>query len=268
MAAMQRKVLRLKKIIRAYNSCLVAFSAGVDSTFLLKVAAAILPKQNILAVTAVSAAYPRGELSISKKIAAQLGVRHKIIRTKELSDRGFLSNPVNRCYFCKKELFSELRLLARKMKLSFVLDATNSDDSKDYRPGNKAKQELGVCSPLAQARLTKTEIRVLSREMGLKTWDKPAMACLASRVAYGTKINPGLLRKIDQAEQLLRASGFRVVRLRHHGDLCRIEVEKKDIPRLGRNYAKIARSLKKFGYKYLTVDLEGYRTGSMNEVLK
>ncbi|MBI4972812.1 MAG: ATP-dependent sacrificial sulfur transferase LarE [Candidatus Omnitrophica bacterium] len=242
------KLRKLKKILQAMDSVLVAYSGGIDSTFLLKIAHEVL-KDKVLAVTANSPTYPPEELTFSKRMARILGARHKIIQTQELQDARFIANPVNRCYFCKKELFSRLKDIARN-------------------PGNKAKEELGVCSPLEQAGFTKDDIRRLSNKLGLKTWNKPSLACLASRIPYGTKITPHLLERIDKAENVLRRMGLNQVRLRHYNGLCRIEVMKKDILALIRKGDLIVERFKKMGYNYVTLDLEGYRTGSLNEVIK
>lgn len=261
---LKQKLVRLKKIISDYRSCLIAFSGGVDSTFLLRVASLVLPEDKILAVTAFSPTFPEDELVFSKNIARRFGVRHKIIRTGELQNKKFISNTVNRCYFCKKELFSRLKNIATKSKLNFVADASNISDKSDFRPGNIAKQEYQIRSPLQEAGLTKEEIRKLSRKLGLDTWDKPSLACLASRIPYGIKISSGLLGRINQAEAYLKGIGFQQVRLRHYNGLCRIEVAKGDIPRLISKRHQVIDKLKKIGYNYVTIDLEGYRTGSMN----
>lgn len=264
---LEKKVCRLKKIISGMDSILVAFSAGTDSTFLLKVASALLPPEKIIAVTASSATYPREELLSSRDIARTLGVRHVVINTLELEDRRFTENTIERCYFCKRELFKKLKDMAKRFKLEFVIDATNASDKDDFRPGKKARKEFNVRSPLEEAGLSKKDIRLLSRKMGLSTWDKPAMACLASRIPYGRKIIPGILAKINKGEQFLKQLGFGQVRLRHYQDLCRIEVIKEDIPKLIKQQDLIVEKLKRLGYNYITVDLEGYRTGSLNEAI-
>jgi uncharacterized protein len=199
-------------------------------------------------------------------MAGSLGTRHKVIKTHELEDSKFLANSLHRCYFCKRELFSRLKSMARADRLNFVVDASNISDKKDFRPGNKAKKELNIRSPLQEAGLNKKDIRRLSKMLGLSTWDKPSLACLASRVPYGTRITSQLLKRINAAESELKKMGFRQVRLRHYNGLCRIEVFKQDIPALIHKRNLVVARLKRLGYKYVTVDLEGYRTGSMNPV--
>lgn len=246
---------------------MVAYSGGTDSTFLLKAAKDVLGDK-ALAVTAASATYPAQELAFSKKMARQIGVRYKVIKTAELKDRNFVLNPVNRCYFCKKELFSKLNHLAAIEKLNFVIDATNVSDKSDFRPGEIAKAELGIRSPLVEAGFTKEAVREHSRKLGLCTWDKPNLACLASRVPYGVSIKPRVLNRINKAENLLRRFGFRQTRVRHYDSLCRIEVLKEEIPFLFDKRKPVIQSLKNLGYDYVTVDLEGYRVGSMNEIVR
>ncbi|MDD5432589.1 MAG: ATP-dependent sacrificial sulfur transferase LarE [Candidatus Omnitrophica bacterium] len=259
------KLDKLKSILQTMDSVLIAFSGGLDSTFLLKAATLSLSKSKILAVTADSATYPREELRLAKEIADSLGVKHKIIKTNELESSKFVSNPVNRCYFCKKELFIKLKAIAKKSKLNFVADASNASDKLDFRPGNAAKKELKIRSPLQEAGFTKEDIRKFSRKLKLVTWDKPSLACLASRIPYGVKITPKALNKIDNAELEIKKLGFRQVRVRHYNDLCRIEVEKNQLSRLLDKRNLLVDKLKKLGYNYITVDLEGYRTGSLNE---
>ena len=265
---LQQKLSRLKKIIKNYGSCLIAFSGGVDSVFLLKIASSVLPLDKILAVTATSPIYPKEELLFSKKIARSFGVRHKIIVTSELRNRKFFSNKVKRCYYCKEMLFSKLQDMAKESKLNFVLDASNLSDRSDFRPGNIAKIKLNVRSPLQEAKLTKQDLRNLSKTLRLVTWDKPSFACLASRIPYGIKITSAVLSRINQAEKYIRGLGIRQVRLRHYGQTCRIETEVKDMAILVSKRNQLVDKLKKLGYNYVTVDLEGYRTGSLNEVIK
>ncbi len=265
---LNKKLKALKQTLLSMEKVLVAFSGGVDSSLLLKVASMVLG-QRVLAVSAVSATYPASELRRAKKIASQIGVRLKIIKSKEFDNPKFVANSLKRCYYCKKELFCLLRQIADKRGIKYVVDGSNLDDDKDFRPGKKAKQEYGICSPLAQARLSKKEVRSLSRHLGLETWDKPQLSCLASRVPYGEKINKSVLRRIEKGEEFLKKLGFREVRLRDYGNLARIEVEKNRIKELTKPAAcqRIVDRLKKLGYNYVTVDLEGYRTGSLNEPL-
>jgi len=261
------KLDHLKRIILSYRSTLIAFSGGQDSAFLLKVCALVLPPDKVMAVTAVSATYPKAELAKAKILVKQIGARHKVIRTAELNNKKFTANSPARCYFCKQELFSKLILIAKRNKLNFVLDASNISDKHDYRPGNLAKRELKIKSPLLEAGFSKEDIRRLSKKLGLSSWNKPSLACLASRIPYGIKITASRLKRIDQAEAYLNRLGFRQVRLRHHHDLCRIEVDKSDIRRLLHKRERIVKRLKDLGYNYITVDLEGYRTGSLNAVI-
>lgn len=246
---------------------MVAYSGGTDSTLLLVVARNVL-QERVLAVTADSPTYPPEELAFAKKTAQAFGVKHIIIKTRELKDKSFVNNPPQRCYFCKKGLFRRLREIALKSKLNFVADASNISDQKDYRPGNQAKREFKVRSPFQEAGLTKEDIRKLSKKLGLGTWNKPALACLASRIPYGTRITPALLKRINDAERGLKKLGFKQVRLRHYNGLCRIEVFKDEIPALIRKRDAVVRNLKKLGYDYVTLDLEGYCSGSLNRVIR
>jgi len=264
------KIQRLKEILKGLGRVVVAFSGGVDSSFLLKMAKDTLSSGNVLAVTAVSGTYTGSELKQAKRFAKDLGVRHKIIHTSELKDKNFTRNPVDRCYYCKKELFRKLVQMAKIKGFNYVLDASNTDDAKDYRPGTKAKKEFGVRSPLVEAGFSKHDIRRFSRKLKLKTADLPSMACLASRFPYGEKINKNALRKIESAEGFIKSHGISQVRVRLHNNIARIEVEKDDIKRfMNTGFCdKITKRLKKLGFKYIALDLEGYRTGSLNEVLK
>jgi uncharacterized protein len=261
------KLQKIKKILRKMESVLVAYSGGVDSTLLLKVARDILGDK-VLAVTANSPTYPKEELSFSKIMAKKLGVKHKVIKTAELKNNKFTANRGNRCYLCKKELFRKLKEIAKEKKIRFVIDASNLSDRYDFRPGSIAKKELGIRSPLEEAELTKEDIRRLSKDLSLATWNKPSLACLASRIPYGSRISYAVLERINQAELFLKRIGFKQVRLRHYNGLCRIEVFKEDIPELIDKRNLIVKKLKRLGYDYVTLDLEGYRTGSMNMPLK
>jgi len=260
------KLSKLKGIIAKMGSVVIAFSGGVDSAFLLKVASLVLPKKKLLAVTANSPTYPYEELDSAKRFASLVRVRHKVINTGEFKDSRFTSNPVDRCYFCKKELFRRVGKIAKESGFKFVLDASTISDRADFRPGNRAKKESGVRSPLEEAGFTKEDVRALSRKLQLSTWDKPSLACLASRIPYGTKISKSLLKQIHTAESFLIKQGFSQVRLRHYNGLCRIEVPRPQIQKLIKRREHIVDRLKKLGYNYITVDLEGYRTGSLNKV--
>ncbi len=268
-AATRRKYDKLSAILGRMGGALIAYSGGVDSTLLLK-AALDLPVRPLLAVIATSETYPGKEVAAAKAQARRLGVRPRVIKTHELENPDFAANPPDRCYHCKMELFGTLAGIAREEGLPFVLDGSNRDDLKDFRPGSKAGRELGVRSPLREAGLGKAEIRELSRRLGLPTWDKPSMACLASRFPYGARIEPEGLRRVGAAEDLLRRLGFGQLRVRHHGTVARIEIAPGEFPKAvaGRAAGRIVAGLKSLGYRYVTLDLEGYRTGSMNEVLK
>jgi uncharacterized protein len=265
---LKNKLNKLKKILSGSGSCLIAFSGGTDSAFLLKIASLVLPEGKIVAVTANSSTYPKEELIAAKKIASLLGVRHKIINTSELNDKKFTANGSNRCYFCKKELFTKLKNIARQNKLAFVFDASNISDKSDFRPGTKAKNESGARSPLQEAGFTKADIRVLSKRLGLTTWNKPSQACLASRIPYGMNISNAALKRINRAENFLKGLNFSQIRVRHYDGLCRIEVPKDEVSKLIKKSQSVIDKLKKLGYNYITVDLEGYRAGSLNEVIK
>ncbi len=266
---MEKKLANLKKILSRMESALVAFSGGVDSTFLLKVAHQVL-KDKVVAVTANSETYPISELEEAKKRAQEFGVKHIIIHTEELSQEEFINNSPRRCYFCKKELFSKLKEIAKEKSLNCVVDASNYDDIADFRPGREAAKELGIRSPLEEANLTKEDIRSLSHRMKLPTWNKPSLACLASRIPYQTRISKEKLKRIAEGEKFLRELGMRQVRLRDHGDIARIEIAKEEMILFFKKnlLEQVIDRLKKLGYTYITLDLEGYRTGSMNEILR
>jgi uncharacterized protein len=263
------KLHALKEILAPLGSALVAYSGGVDSTFLLKVCSDVL-NDKVIAVTAHSDVSPPRELEEAKAYARSLGVKHVVVTTDELGDSAFVANPSNRCYHCKSKLFKNLSEIAGSHGIKRVLDGSNADDMSDYRPGTLAAKEFGVLSPLKEAALTKDDIRVLSREMNLPTWDKPASPCLASRIPYGHVITVNKLTRIANAEEFLRSYGIRELRVRDHGDIARIEVP-KDRLCLFLDQAIVGDIISKFkslGYKYVTLDLQGFRTGSMNEVLK
>ena len=267
-ALLELKRKKLNSLLQDMKSVLVAFSGGVDSTFLLKMAADVL-KGKVLAVTALSETYPGREYEEACSLVKAMGVRHITVETSELNNPGFAGNPPDRCYYCKKELFSVLKGIAEQEGIAFVLDGTNADDTDDFRPGTKAAQELGVQSPLKEAGLTKKDIRILSKELGLSTWDKPSFACLSSRFPYGEPITVHGLDMVERAETFLRDKGFRQVRVRHHKLLARIEVEEEDIERICSRELRehITAEFKRIGYQYVAIDIQGYRTGSMNEVL-
>ena len=263
------KLASLQEKLRQSGSVLIAFSGGVDSSFLLKVAHDTLTpaKGRVLAVTATSSTYPARELEEARQIARLIGAEHRVIQSEELDIAGFAQNPPNRCYYCKGELFGILVGIARKEGIGAVLDGANADDSLDYRPGAQAAREAGVISPLKEAGLTKAEIRELSKDMGLPTWNKPAFACLASRFPYGETITQTKLSKVERAEEVLRTLGFNQIRVRFHGDVARIELNPDEIARAVEPEisSKIYRQFKEIGFAYVTVDIMGYRTGSMNE---
>lgn len=266
---MNSKKEKLEQILKDLGSALVAFSGGVDSTFLLKMALDVLGREKVLAVTATSLTYPASELEEACRIVDQLDVIHVTIESEETDIPEFVSNPPNRCYYCKRELFGKLGQIAKERGLAAVLDGSNLDDRSDYRPGRRAAQELNVRSPLVEAGLTKAEIRELSRALNLPTWDKPSLACLSSRFPYGTEISQDKLKQVGAAEQFMRSKGFRQIRVRHHDHTARIEVGQAEIKRFfdEKLIAEVVAELKRIGYKYVTLDLEGYRTGSMNETL-
>ena len=260
------KLAALRAYLKQTEGIVIAFSGGVDSTFLAAVATEELgPKA--LAVTALSPTYPQREQKEAVEFAARLGIRHELVESNELDIPGFADNPVNRCYFCKSELFRIIRSIADRHGIKVIADGTNADDSKDYRPGRRAAQELGVASPLLEAGMTKADIRSLSRSMGLPTAEKPAFACLASRFPYGTRITEEKLKTVDRVENALRRLGFKQVRVRHHGEVARIEVEPEAIGRFALNEVRnqVLEAAKNAGFAYVALDLEGYRTGSMNE---
>jgi len=266
---LQGKLSELEARLREMERVVVAFSGGVDSTFLLKVAHGVLG-QNVLAVTAVSELMPRQEKADAMLLARLIDVPHVVLDTDDLSDPAFTANPPDKCYLCKKRRFSQLKTFARSKGIEVVVDGTNSDDRRDYRPGEKAAEELGVESPLREAGLGKNDIRQLSRQLGLPTWDKPAFACLASRIPYHHPITAEKLQQIDEGETFLRQLNLSTqVRVRHHGGLARLEIEPADIYKLVADptRTRVLNYFKGLGFQYITLDLEGYAMGSLNREL-
>lgn len=264
---MHQKLLLLKNILKNYDGAVIAYSGGVDSTFLVKVAHEVLGDE-LLAITACSEIYPEAETQKALELIGQLGVRHLTIQTKELNNAQFVANPPDRCYHCKANLFSELQSIAARQGFQYVLCGDNYDDQYDHRPGMIAAQELGVKSPLVEAGLTKDDIRQLSRQIGLPTWNKPALACQASRFPYGEFITKKKLNMVGRAEAYLHSLGIGQLRVRHHDNLARLEVSASDMFKVVEAAEEITRKLKEIGYAYVTLDLLGYRTGSLNEVLE
>lgn len=264
----RKKQDKLKEIITGYGSLAVAFSGGVDSTFLLKTAHDCLG-ENCAAITGRSESFPEREYKESTDFCASYGIRQIAFDSGEIDTPGYAENPVNRCYLCKHSLFISLLKIAHDNKLKYVAEGSNMDDNGDYRPGLNAVAELGIKSPLREAQLYKEEIRMLSKEEGLSTWDKPAYACLASRFVYGEQITREKLNMVDKAEDFLIGMGFKQVRVRIHEKIARIEIAQNDFERIlnGDLRNKIHDELKSYGFTYVTLDLRGYRTGSMNETL-
>jgi uncharacterized protein len=266
---MLEKLENLKRSLLAMKRVLIAFSGGVDSTFLLFVARETLGRDNVLAVIAESPTYPGEEVKAAIKTADALDADLRLIRTEEFSDENFLCNSKERCYYCKKELFEKLKAMANEQGFPHILDGSNYNDLADYRPGSRAKAEFDVKSPLQDVGLTKEEIRMLSKEAGLPTWAKPAMACLASRIPYGRRIDEAVLKMVSEGEKYLRSIGFTQLRVRHHDTIARIEVDKELLPQVMAQSVMdgIVKKFEALGYLYVTLDLKGYRPGSMNDGL-
>jgi uncharacterized protein len=266
---MDTKLNELEAILRNTDGILVAFSAGVDSTFLLKTAYMVLGER-ALALTASSPTAPPGELDAAKQFTRSLGCRHIVVNSNELANPLFTENPANRCFFCKDELYRICRAQADQLGFATIVDGTNLDDLKDHRPGLKAAKQWGIRHPLVEAHMTKDDIRSYSRALGLSTWDKPSSPCLSSRFPYGTAINLDRLNKVAACELFLKALNFREFRVRYHGDLARIEVSQNELDRLLDKAMResVVQRFKEIGFNYVSLDLQGYRTGSMNEALQ
>jgi uncharacterized protein len=266
--SVETKEMKLRELLRSFGSVMVAFSGGVDSAYLAYLSHSEIGER-ALAVTGDSASYPTFQRELADQLTSRFGIRHEMILTEEFDDENYTSNPPNRCYYCKSELYTKLNRMARERGIAVICDGTNADDVGDYRPGRQAARELGVRSPLLECGLTKADIRELSRRAGLPTWNEPASACLSSRVPYGQIVTIEKLSAIDRAEIALKQLGFRQVRVRHHGDVARIEIAEEEMKRaLDRKMAAdMSAALKALGFKYVTLDLEGYRTGSLNEAL-
>jgi uncharacterized protein len=265
---LETKEQHLRDLIAGLDSCIVAFSGGVDSSYLAVVAHRVLGEK-ALSVTAESPSYPTFQRNIALNIVRRFGLRHEIIASNEMNDANYVANPTNRCYFCKHELYTRLQTMAESRGYRYVLDGNNLDDTGDYRPGRQAGRELEVRSPLIEAGLRKDEIRELSRRLDIPTWDQPSSACLSSRIPYGSEVTVEKLRMIDRGEEALRAMGFAQCRVRHHGDVARIEIAREELSSaLSLDvFDRLSREFKKIGFKFVTIDVDGYRTGALNEVL-
>lgn len=264
--AIEAKYRELRRVIGAMESVVVAYSAGVDSTLVLRVARDTLGERAI-AATGLSDTYPEEEMAEARALAHELGVEHVMVRTEELTDPRYAMNSHQRCFFCKSELYTKLRAVADERGCAVIVDGTNADDLGDHRPGMRAARDLGVRSPLQEVGFTKDEIRELSQELGLRTWDKPAFACLSSRFPYGTPITIEKLRQVADAERALRKLGFRGFRVRHHDAVARLEVNPADFGTVLERHEEIVQAVRAAGYRFVTLDLQGYRSGSLNEGL-
>ena len=266
--SLKDKRLNLESRIFKLGSAVVAFSGGIDSTLVLAVANKVLGKR-VLAVTAKSDSVPERELQAAQDLTQALDIKHKIVKTEEMSSPNYLKNPANRCYYCKSELYTKLATVASQHKITNILNGINLDDLGDHRPGITAAKEAGIISPLVESQLNKQDVRSLAREIGLSNWEKPALACLSSRIPYGQPVTSKKLSMINEAEEIFLAEGFREVRVRHYGNMASVELLKAEIPSLMKSglYEKTIARLKKIGFQKITIDPEGYRSGSLNEAL-
>jgi len=265
-SAVQEKLQSLVEMLKGMDGAVLAYSGGVDSTFLLK--ALELVGIRAIAVTSKSPTVPAQDLEDAERFARALGIEHRVIETSEMEDENFTSNSPDRCFHCKDELFGRLRAIADKVGMPFVLDGSTLDDASDHRPGMRAAKEHGVRSPLLDAGFTKDDIREASRELGLETWEKPSSACLSSRIPYGTPITVESLKRIEESEKALRAMGFKALRVRAHGPVARIEVPHEQMPEALKLKDAIAEKLKEAGFKFVALDLEGLKSGSMNRLIE
>jgi uncharacterized protein len=260
----EHKLNNLKETVKGLRKVVVAFSGGVDSTFLLKVCIDVLGRENVLAFIGSSPSCPRGEIEEAISLSKLIGAEYIIAETFEMEDRNYIQNTTSRCYYCKNYLFDKAWDIARDREFLHVAEGSNLDDMDDFRPGRKACVEQNILSPLLTAELTKNEIRELSKKYSLPTHDKPSFACLSSRIPYGTPISSEVLKKVENSENFIRSLGIRQVRIRYHGDIARIEVMEEDFDTIMANKNGIIEALKRYGFSYITLDLKGYKTGSMN----